>query len=56
MEEDPKFKEYVKNCLLEMFMLEDDNNAFLASVHGFYNIGMTDEQVIGWVRNMKASS
>lgn len=56
MEEDPAFKEYVKACLLEMFMLEEDNNTFLASVHGFYSIGMTEEQVIQWVRNMKASS
>lgn len=54
MEQDPEFKEFVKDILLEMFMLDKESQGFLASVHGFYNIGMTREQVAQWVRNMKA--
>lgn len=54
MEEDPEFKKFVQTVLLEMFMSDQEGHAFLASVHSFYNIGMTVEQVSQWVRNMKA--
>lgn len=54
MEEDPAFKEFVQNILLEMFMSDKEGHSFLASVHSFYNIGMTQQQVAQWVRNMKA--
>jgi hypothetical protein len=54
MEQDPAFKTYVQEVLVAMFTADQEGHAFLASVHGFYNIGMTVEQVAQWVRNMKA--
>jgi len=55
IDQDPEFKKFVAEILLDMMLLEDDQG-FLQSVHGFYNIGMTVEQVSQWVRNIKASN
>lgn len=54
MAEDPEFKNFIQEVLLEMFTADKEGHQFLASVHAFYNIGMTVEQVSQWVRNMKA--
>lgn len=54
MEQDPEFKQFVTDVLLEMFLADSDARPFLTSVHGFYNIGMDKAQVVQWVRNMKA--
>lgn len=54
MKQDPEFKKFVEEVLVAMFTADQEGHAFLQSVHGFYNIGMTVEQVSQWVRNMKA--
>lgn len=54
MEQDPEFKKFIQEVLVEMFTADQQGHDFLASVHSFYNIGMTVEQVSQWVRNMKA--
>lgn len=54
IEQDPQFKEFIQEVLVQMFTADQQGYDFLSSVHSFYNIGMTAEQVAQWVRNMKA--
>lgn len=54
MDEDPEFKKFIQEVVVEMFLSDKGGHDFLATVHSFYNIGMSVEQVSQWARNMKA--
>lgn len=54
MEQDPEFKKFFTDVVIKLFTTDPDSQPFIGSVHSFYTIGNTAEQVVQWVRNMKA--
>lgn len=53
LEQEPEAQRYVKDCLLGIFLADKDSQALLASIHSFYQIGMSVEDVVRWTRNMQ---
>ena len=54
VEQDPDFKKYLAEACLAIMLYDKGAAPFIASVHSFYSIGMSTQDLVQWVRNMKS--
>jgi hypothetical protein len=52
VEQDPEFKEYAKDALLELFLSNKNTLPMIGALHGFYQTGMTQQQVAQWFKSV----
>lgn len=51
IEQDPEFATYVGKALVAIFTSNKNMLPVIGAMYGFYNMGMTSEQVEQWWRN-----
>lgn len=52
IKQDPEFKRFISEVMFEVFISDHNARSMIASIHGFYQIGMTTEQVVKWIKSM----
>jgi hypothetical protein len=50
LEQDDDFREFAKEALLVNMLMLPESRQFISALYSFYNIGMTKEQVIQWIK------
>ncbi len=53
LEQDKEFADFAGKALIAMFSNQKDGLPLIGAIYGFYNIGMTTEQVATWWKGLQ---
>lgn len=52
IEQDEEFKKFVQEVIIDVFLYDKNARNMVGSIHSFYQIGMTPQQVAKWIKSM----
>lgn len=50
--QDPEFKQFAAEVMIAFMLSHKDTKGLIMSVYGFYQIGLSTEQVAQWIKTM----